>query len=215
MQNDFLAGRIRKARVDAGLTQAAFARGVGVTQPTVSDWERGHASPSRHRMAVISELTGKTVEWLMLGAGPESQRRIKLIGTVQAGAWKEAWECDQGFITDVPHDMRFPGVRRFALEVAGDSMNQVFEDGDHVICVKFLDIERGPRSGEYVVLHRQDKRGLFEATIKQYMAGEDGTAWLWPRSDSPSFQQPIMVDAEDEDAAPVIHALVIGSYQMH
>lgn len=37
---------LRAARADAGLTQAALARAIGVHRVTVTRWERGHAEPS-------------------------------------------------------------------------------------------------------------------------------------------------------------------------
>jgi transcriptional regulator with XRE-family HTH domain len=39
------ARRLRRARLDADLTQADLAAGLGVSQPSVHAWERGECMP--------------------------------------------------------------------------------------------------------------------------------------------------------------------------
>ncbi len=44
-------------RLKAGLSQAALAERVGVTQSRLSDWERGHGAPSLDRAIALDELS--------------------------------------------------------------------------------------------------------------------------------------------------------------
>lgn len=47
-----LAKRIRKLRIDAGMTQDRFARKLGVSQQKLSDWENG-----KRLRAVVEAMT--------------------------------------------------------------------------------------------------------------------------------------------------------------
>lgn len=49
---------IRAARKDAGLTQDALARAVGVTRPTIMRWETGRTTPGRMARQALSRVFG-------------------------------------------------------------------------------------------------------------------------------------------------------------
>ena len=63
-----MAAALRQARVDAGLTQAALARGAGVDQPMVSAYEHARRAPS-----------WTTFERLVGGAGAVAELRVELL----------------------------------------------------------------------------------------------------------------------------------------
>ena len=50
---------IREHRVAVGLTQAQLAKKTGVTQPIVSQWERGIAKPSSMAQQKLRALFGE------------------------------------------------------------------------------------------------------------------------------------------------------------
>jgi transcriptional regulator with XRE-family HTH domain len=50
---------LRRARTDAGLTQAALAARLGVTQPTVAAWERPGANPTLRTVERALAATGR------------------------------------------------------------------------------------------------------------------------------------------------------------
>ena len=89
-------------------------------------------------------------------------------------------------------------------------MNLEYPEGSIVICVKFIELEAEPESGQRVVVYRHAPDGEIEATIKEFQIDDAGYPWLWPRSTSPEFQEPIKVNDGDEIE---IVALVIGSYR--
>lgn len=49
---------LKQYLADKGITQLDFARELGVTQPTVSDWVNGDMSPSLERLKLIAVKTG-------------------------------------------------------------------------------------------------------------------------------------------------------------
>ena len=61
-----LATRIRQAREAAQLSQAEFARAVGVSRATTSRWESGVIEQiTFDKLAKISMITGKPVGWIV------------------------------------------------------------------------------------------------------------------------------------------------------
>lgn len=60
------AERIKKARLQLGLTQRQLALKVGVDQMTVSKWERG-TPPSDLNRVKLAEAVGVHPNWFLLG----------------------------------------------------------------------------------------------------------------------------------------------------
>ena len=56
---------IKAARVQAGLSQRAFAEAVGVTRGAVGAWESHRTSPSRANIRQIATVTNKAVDWFL------------------------------------------------------------------------------------------------------------------------------------------------------
>lgn len=63
--------RIRELREQKGLQQKELAVDLGISQPTVSDWEAGRKVPSAKSTMKLSKYFGVSVEYLM---GEEEQR---------------------------------------------------------------------------------------------------------------------------------------------
>ena len=67
-----LAERIRRARRQANLSQAALAEYVGVQRSAVSNWEAngGGAQPTMVNLLAIATACNVAIEWLGTGRGP-------------------------------------------------------------------------------------------------------------------------------------------------
>lgn len=201
--NIWLAERIQAL----SKTQTGLAKLLGVARGAVT----GIVNGTRDIKAAEVQIIADYLEWpagrvlamisdpsaLPLNLDPHQSglTRIPVIGAVEAGAWREALEYvpdeDQPYV-EVPPDPRYPGARRFALQVRGPSMNLVYPEGSHVIVVPAMDLGEGWQAadGQRVIVQRMKDAGEVEATVKEFKVGVDGSAWLWPRSDNPSFQQP-------------------------
>lgn len=132
-------------------------------------------------------------------------RATKVIGDVQAGVYREALEWPPEDQYDVMAEVPAKAARYtpFGLKVVGPSMNLVFPEGSIAVCVRLIDLGEEyeiPNDTFVVVLRRNgDGADAFEATIKQLERRQDGTAWLWPRSNHPLFQAPLPYPTDGRD----------------
>ena len=60
--------RLKAIRIKLGLSQADFARSLGVNQRTISVWERGEIIPESRVLAICKEFNVRR-EWLETGEG--------------------------------------------------------------------------------------------------------------------------------------------------
>ena len=195
-----VAGRIKALRTSLGLGQVEFGNLVGVNQSSVSKWERGADNPREPKTIVkLAELAHMSVGRFMgYSSGSAEKERpqvrvARVVGELQAGAWKEAIEWDFGdqYEERVPHADEIPDVPLKAYRVVGPSMNRIFPDGAIVFVAPLSGTGLSPQSGKTVLVSRRNSDGLYEATIKEYVVDGDGRKWLWPRSNDPQHQAPI------------------------
>lgn len=67
---EHMGTRVRRARKAEGLSQEQLAKKVGVTQPTISDIEKGIAKTTRI-VVVLAQALRRRPQWLEFGTGPE------------------------------------------------------------------------------------------------------------------------------------------------
>ncbi len=65
-----LSARIAAIRRARGLSQAAFARQIGVSRNVVVRYERGVIRPRAITLAAIARAGGVSVDWLLRGRAP-------------------------------------------------------------------------------------------------------------------------------------------------
>lgn len=70
-----LGDRLRKAREDAGMDQAALAEALGVSRATISNHEVGIGKRGTSRMMIRAWAlaTGVPAEWIELGTAPDQK----------------------------------------------------------------------------------------------------------------------------------------------
>lgn len=175
----------------------------------------GHGTPPISKaevlmLAGLHDLTAPQMRSL------DEQSWIWCVGEAAGGAWREAFEWPRDEWLPVAlaiKDDRYPGIKRSALRVKGDSMDQLYPDGSFVVFVRFADVGRGPRAGDRVVVIRR-RQGLMEATIKEYSRDARGRRWLLPRSTNPAYSAlPLEQPADDGEEVEVV-ALIVGSQKI-
>lgn len=126
-----IAERIKKARLEIGMTQPELAKAAGVSKGTISLWENGINEPNGKNLHSLSDALNKTPDYILYGirgnidnaTSVNVTRKIPLISWIAAGAWCESPDTfapgDAEEWLPLPHNA---GVRSFALRVDGDSM---------------------------------------------------------------------------------------------
>lgn len=64
---------LKKARIDAAITQAELAKRLGVTPQTVSQYERGIKNPKIETLRKFADALGVSTSWLIYGEGDPDQ----------------------------------------------------------------------------------------------------------------------------------------------
>jgi len=208
-----IAERLKEARLEAGLSQPALARMVGVSSGTIGNIEAGTRENPRELLAIAAAVNVRP-EWLKDGSlpkrfgvgepaqgapaptpgptsnvadGPAVRGLYPLISEVQAGRWTEL--CDNFQPGDA--DEWYPSTKNlgpygYFLKVTGKSMEN--PSGRPSFTEGMLlhvrpDLEAIP--GNFVVVRREATK---EATFKKYILIE-GAPYLeainpdWPKEE--------------------------------
>lgn len=215
-----VALNLRNARIAAGFeTVSDAARHIGIPVPTAIAHE-GKGSSFRkpklehlRRYAIaynttIDALEGGTV----VAAEPakatpsrplpplQNLTGAPVLGTAQAGHWREVDPIAEASGTYV----QAKGTDVFAINVAGDSMNRVVQDGDIAIVKPWANVRRDARNADILLVQRE-RNGRFELTVKTYRDGQ-----LWPESTNPKWRHPVKMN--DGDIVTIV-GLVTGLYR--
>ncbi len=195
---------------------ARWAKQAGVDKNSIYNFLNGHSQSLDLRTYGKLARAQEIPVWRLTGDAPEPQSPtvIWVIGSVEAGAFKEAVEWDQSlwFPVDVPVPVRFQGKAK-ALQVRGSSMNIDYPEGSIAVWVSTLDY-RTPRNLDDVVVYSYNHDGGVEATLKQLRIDDNGSRWLWPRSHDPRHQAPLDVAAPGDGVKDIeIAGIVIGCYR--
>lgn len=131
---------------------------------------------------------------------PGGPPRIKVMGEVEAGAWREngEWDADQIFEIEVTPSP-FGATGRFGLRVVGYSMNELFLPGTILDCFQVYGADGlVPEPGDIVIVQRC-RGDLIETTCKRLERLSDGSYQLRAESTRPEFQEPIAIGKPDGD----------------
>ena len=164
------AQRLKELRKRSGVSQAALAGLLGVTQQAVGKWESGRATPDPQTLARIAANFSVSADYLLgciddpaaLKAAvghAENEHLIPIIGTVRAGFGALAFEEDCG---EEYANVKDPN-RYFYLLVRGDSMEPRISDGDLALVRRQNTLE----SGELGVLVYGDGEGTLKKFVRR------------------------------------------------
>lgn len=219
-------GALKKALIEATGPGRAFSRrglslAAGMSADGVRDILSGKSKrPTVETIARLAEQIGKPMSDFVAEADSRSADapvRVPVIGTVEAGVWREARTAPNGLREIVsPPLARAPRAKRFALRVEGYSMDQVFQPGDYLDCVETIGNAIQPMVGDYVVVERI-QGDLHETTVKLFYERSSEGNFLRPLSTRPEFQETIALGLPDgdhfgDDETRVI-GIVVGSYR--
>lgn len=214
--------RLQRAREASGFSNATdAARSHGWNLNTYRAHEAGTRNLKHDVAAQYAKAFGVSLAWLLTGDDIATNigtivPHLGVVGTVEAGVWREADSAIEEREVVAPRDQRFSRSRQYLLEVRGDSMNLAkpspLTPGCLIRCVDVRDGEVTLKTGQIVVVERRrDNNYLIETTVKRLTIHPDRYE-LHPESSNP-IHQPFVIKNEgrtqDRTVIEVI-ALVTG-----
>lgn len=203
MQNDEIARWVVSTLKTKKISYASASRQLGLPLDAISKVVRGDRDLSASEMAQIAEMADADVPKRALETGLQP-RYIRAVGEVAAGLWRDVdnEEFEQfDFVALV--DARWPVGSVFGFVVKGESINKKASDGDRVVALMLDYAPRQFQTGDWVIVERV-RHDLRERTVKQVMWGGDNGWELWPRSDDPRYQEPLLLGEHDNEAIHVV-----------
>lgn len=211
---DRIEGRLEAV----GLTATEASRRAGLSPDAIRNFRRAvrdgkESGASTKTLDKLAPILGVSLTWLMNGEGEDASsaptvRKVTVAAHVQAGVWTETWEWDGADQYDVviPDDPSLRGVKLFAAEARGPSMNKRYPEGTILVFADINDTGECLQPGKRYIVERIRQTGEREHTVKLLHVDADGKFWLVPESDDIRFQAPISVEegTGDGDTVAVI-----------
>ena len=114
---------VRAAMKQLKITQKIMADKLGLNQSAVSNILNGSRQVKVHEASLIYKALGLD--------RPADIQMVPVIGLTNAGNWREAIHNPGGL---VPMPSGRASTRAFAVEVKGDSMDRLVQEGEFVVC---------------------------------------------------------------------------------
>ncbi|HJI81655.1 MAG TPA: XRE family transcriptional regulator [Eggerthellaceae bacterium] len=200
---NFIGDNINALRINKGCSQAKFAKISGVSQSSISAWERGESVPQSHHVQAIIDafpdlipddiLSEKLGYAKRLILSPYIRKEdvidIPLFGSIAAGKPIEMLTCEERYA--LPVSIYDQHKDAFYLKVEGESMNRVLPNGSFALIDPNL---REAHDGKVYAVSIDNS----DATIKRVhiLNNKEGFE-LRPDSFDPSFE-PIVFKNSDQ-----------------
>lgn len=175
--------RIKEARrrfKGDGITQEELAGRLGVSQPRLSNWERGEHDPPREIVIEAAKALEVELAWLEFGTATDVDRprfvasyatvEMRFAGDVPTGEWGDPLASEE----PIEMEAKFDGLKRFVARVVGDSCFPALQQGDLTVWHQ----DFAPPYGKIVLAQRKGDHGC---TVKQLAYdAEEGRPILKP-----------------------------------
>lgn len=208
---------LEKAMEAVGIKPAPLALAIGRDKDFVRDYLTGRKRTLKldDAQAIAGEL-GVSLSSLTAGRTDDLDAGgMEVAGKVAAGLYRDITVENQDTERQkiaFAKDMRYAHARQYALEVEGDSMNQVVPEGAFVICVNYIDSGINLINGMIVHVEKSVMGGQFvEATLKEVHREGKGAIMLVPRSSNPSHKPFSATGASGDEVE--IRGIVIGKFE--
>ena len=182
--------RVKKLRIEAGLTQEDIAKKLGLSKTAVGAWENGRAKPRLDKMNQLSDLFGVPVSEL-LGERQVvgSSKLVPLVGYTHMGDVVDEDTCDR--MVEVPTSVAEAHPSGYCVHADGGCMDNRYPTD----CVLMVDPDMEPRNGCAVLAEVEGYRSV----VRTYLRGAS-TLVLSPDSHSGAYED-IVIHAGDEPVA--------------
>lgn len=213
------ATRLNRKFTATGWSKVKLAKEAGVPYDSVLKYLSGKVDqPRGDTLDRLARALGTTAIWLEhavddpsltnLSERPGRIDPIPVIGFVKAGIWQDVREGG-------PADMHVPSIGGYPVKhqkayiVDGESLNKIARPGDVLICLDLIDTGISIQDGDLVITEMRKHDGEFvDRSAKRVRKTKSGYE-LWPESDHPDHQTPIVTDDMLEGVDLVVSAKVL------
>ena len=151
---------------------------MGVTQGTISRWEKGKQPPDMHALIKLAVHLGiDDVASFALGQDEEIPditnytTQVAVVGGVSLEKHRESveWETDyhRQFDFPIPWEWRAYKLKAFVIE--DDSIDRHFKAGSIVVAASFDSNKLAPKPGDMLVFAERDERDLYSVSVREYL----------------------------------------------
>lgn len=140
-----LKDRIKKTRLNMGLSQKELAAKMHIGKTTISNYETGYSEPDTETLIALSKIFGVSVNYL-LGTDdfPNSTEEKFTVPVYSAVSCGNPFIADEDIVDYEEIDPKLKGQGdHFGLKLRGESMEPNFKEGDVVIVRKQSDVDSG------------------------------------------------------------------------
>lgn len=178
MNTETLGDRIRKTRMELGLTQAEVAKRAKVTSSAISNLEQNTRFTSRSLLAIAAAL-GVSANWLETGIGEKRTDKNESASFLSPVPISGSLSFTEGltdlFFPTPPNekkflDVRFGGHVARSFLIIGDGLAPKIRDHEYIVTSQ----SRSPKNGDVVFLQWKisENQGRFSVMHYLYSRGE-------------------------------------------
>jgi repressor LexA len=183
--------RIKMLREEKHLTQQELADKLNSAKSTIGMYENGNRKPSYEVLIKLSEIFGCSIDYIV-GTSNECNSNVQydpnakvysvpIVGKIRAGEPILAEDNIEGYFPILPSMYNADSTQDlFCLEVIGDSMNNVIEEGSYALIRK----QDTAENGDIVVAL---VNGDNEATLKRFEQINNSLVALKPDSTNKDY----------------------------
>jgi len=201
-----------------GWSKSELARRAGVSYDNVLKYLGGHVKQPRgdtlERLAgalgtTEAHLRGLDQPSLTKALGRAGKlQSVKVSGFVKAGIWQDA-RLEGPSDMDVPSIGGYPADMQLAYIVDGDSLNRIARDGDVLVCLDLIASGISIKDNDLVIVELLKHDGEFvDRSAKRVRRTKTGYE-LWPESDHPDHQEPLVLNEIDDGIEMRVSAKVL------
>lgn len=189
--------KIREIRRKFGLKQGDVARELGVTQGTISRWEKGKQEPGFDALFKLAKMVGLADPYSFVldadehpyGSLDDWRDGIKIVGGANYQKWVESpyWEDKFQFSVNVPISDNWKKADIVGFHVDDDHANYHFKAGSIVFIARYDENRIKPLPGDLTIFAEKGADGLYSVAIREYL---DFAAVSAPVTDRVVLMQP-------------------------
>lgn len=229
-----IARRVRELRAKLGLNQIAFAKRFGVTQSTVSKWERGSQRPELAVAMQMAEAGGydpvkfalQDEEHPYEGGFGDWGREVEVVGAINESKGVESvfWDKEDRFTFMVPAYAPWRNLRLRGFVIQDKSADLIYPKDSIVVAAEFSLADRIVPQPDDIIIFRLRYRDteLHRLTVRKYTKGPADTIRMIPMSlDTQGLPfletQTVTIDASAPDVFELagIMGVIVGGFTIY